>query len=226
MREATEEEREASDSIIRVRTCSAAMGRAMVELRRKRGMTQRVTASMATISENHVGKLERGEVLDPGLVSVAKMARALKTSVAPLVFAFAGLPGPALTANGRCMEYPAPTTAPSLALGAMLRTLRRQVDVSQVVLAEEAGLAPATLSRLESGKKKDPALGTLVCIAHALAWVDASVRADDMLVQLSATFAGEIDLPKDALRWLRRRRFVVIEGEIPSIGHSASPTDG
>jgi transcriptional regulator with XRE-family HTH domain len=185
---------------------SVAMGKAIIELRHRRGLTQRQLATRAGLSENHVGKLERGEVADPGLTSIAKVARALDISVTYFVLAFAGRPRRPTTRASPDEQRRPPSITPATALGAVVRMLRRRTELSQAVLAEAAGLAAPTLSRIECGKKQDLAVGTLVRLAGALAAGDETMSEESVLAQLSSTFAEELDVPVEALRWLRRRR--------------------
>ena len=187
------------------------MSAAILEVRRRRGMTQRQVAARGNISENHVGKLERAEVPDPGLLSVAKIARGLDVSAVPFVLAYAGRRSTPSFARPRHYHL----VAPCLALGATLRSLRRSIDLSQAALAEKASLAPTTLSLLEGGRKTDPALRTLVQIAYAVERSQGDRHAEEVLGLLVGAFAGETPLSPEAMRWLRRRHD---RGEIPSIG--------
>lgn len=52
--------------------------------------------------------------------------------------------------------------------GAMLKTLREQKGLTQVELAERAGIVQGYLAMIESGERKNPSLDVLKRIAKAL----------------------------------------------------------
>ncbi|WP_346536853.1 GNAT family N-acetyltransferase [Micromonospora sp. DPT] len=56
---------------------------------------------------------------------------------------------------------------PSVDLGAALRALRRQADLSQRELAERSGVPQATIARIESGRTTDPRFRTVEQLVRA-----------------------------------------------------------
>ncbi|WP_446212425.1 GNAT family N-acetyltransferase [Micromonospora sp. IBSANI012] len=56
---------------------------------------------------------------------------------------------------------------PSVDLGAALRALRRQADLSQRELAEQSGVPQATIARIESGRTTDPRFRTVEQLVRA-----------------------------------------------------------
>jgi len=53
-------------------------------------------------------------------------------------------------------------------LARRIKEFREDLDMQQKVLSIESGVPQATISRLESGKIKDPRLSTIYKIAEAL----------------------------------------------------------
>ena len=53
-------------------------------------------------------------------------------------------------------------------MGARLRELREQANLTQEGLAHRAGVSSAAIFRIEQGRPSDPKLSTLVALAQAL----------------------------------------------------------
>lgn len=62
------------------------------------------------------------------------------------------------------------------ALGRAIRELRAEREITQAVLAEDAGLTVAALSRIERGRT-NPTWGTVVALAAALGTTVAGLAA-------------------------------------------------
>lgn len=56
-----------------------------------------------------------------------------------------------------------------------LRTIRRLKDITQVQLAEMAGVEPSTISDIERGKNRNPSFDTVLRLSQAL-----GLRPDEM----------------------------------------------
>jgi transcriptional regulator with XRE-family HTH domain len=84
--------------------------------------------------------------------------------------------------------------ATAMDLGAMLRVLRREADLSQRELADLAGLPQSTLSRIEAGTAWDPKFRTIERLVRA---AGAALAVDKVDVDVRAV--GRVDdEPRDA----------------------------
>lgn len=81
-------------------------------------------------------------------------------------------------------------------LGARIRTLREERELTQKQLADRVGITAAHISLIERGERT-ASLGTLVCIAEVLdvslseLFLDADLEPPKELARLSAAIAGQ-----------------------------------
>lgn len=74
--------------LVMVRAALALFGETVRTLRHARGWSQSELAERANLHINFVGRLERGEIVSPELVSVLKLAVGLKVPPASLLACF------------------------------------------------------------------------------------------------------------------------------------------
>ena len=71
---------------------------------------------------------------------------------------------------------------PDMAIGQIVRRLRKLRGLTQLQLANAAGITPSGLAALEYGVNTDPRASTIKKLAHAL-----QVTANDLLAEESLT---------------------------------------
>jgi len=108
-------------------------------------------------------------------------------------------------------------------VGANLKRLRDQRDMSQRALAEKAGVHPITISKLETGVSQDADLSTIRALAGALGVHDSDITGT--LAHSPAPLVDEyvqspwasIDKPTvEELHWLRSLPGIVFRGVAPT----------
>jgi transcriptional regulator with XRE-family HTH domain len=173
------------------------MGAKIRQLRDAADLSQMELGARAGMHHNYVGILERGEVANPGLATVHRIAVGLRTSIAPLARAFvqAGLPQTgSLTPTPRARRVVA--SGGPKRLGHGLALLRTTAGLTQLGLAKTAGMHRAYLGSLEAGAKQNPGLATITRIVESLDFCTDEIAI--VVGWLAQVFAGEIST--DAFR--------------------------
>ncbi len=173
-----------------------AMGAVLRELREMRGLTQAELARAALISRKVAGAHERGQVRNPSLLCVSRLADALEVSTAVFSLAFVRPAGctsvSAVLDRSRRSRRPARLRGGSehhgpRVLGTTLRALRSRAGVTQA----EMGVGKY-LSALERGQTEVPGLLTVALLATRLvSRSQVPLAAEAVAVQLVCAFAGE-----------------------------------
>jgi transcriptional regulator with XRE-family HTH domain len=179
----------------------AALGRLVRQRRVHRGWSQATLANRTGTSANHIGVIERGELTTPRLRLVGLLAAGLDVSVAPLVISFIRPPASQAPLSLLDSESAEAASTPILArksslaavrLGIALSDRRARARLTQAQLAVLAGVSKSTIQKLERGSTRDPALLTVVHVAHGLSRAGAEAPGLDALaVRLVHAFVSE-----------------------------------
>jgi len=186
---------------------AAALGRADVERgARAMGATIRALRSYAHMSQfalgervsmhtNYIGAIERGEIWNPGLETVDRVAEGLGVSVAVLAESYATAAEQLTlrvdTTGGRPQRIAAAYDAK--ALGAAIRLTRRLANLTQQQLADETGLHRNHIGSIEAAEKPTRRIATIARIAHGLT-AHLGNQAPPLLPLLVQVFTGEATL--------------------------------
>lgn len=197
-----------------------ALGLVIKQLRQARELTQASLAMRAGMSPNAIGGFERGEVQNPGLVGITRVALALDVSVAVFGAAFV-LPVGSVAMAAVLSGHPrAQAQRPGLsrrssesdgprALGATLHELRGRAGMTQVALARAAQLGSKYISDLERGATKEPGLLTIATLADGVSPPDAGVVVvAGVVARLACAFVGESFAAPRVQEYLRHPRSV------------------
>lgn len=175
------------------------MGEVIRHLRRSQGFTQAAFAACAGLAPNALGALERGEVSNPRLSSVSRVAAALHISTpvlgvafvlrveeATLLAAFTNMRFRPVGSGEKVRGRHGPRT-----VAVTIKDLRGQAGLTQSALADLAGVG-MYVGDLEQGRTNDPGLATMALLANALASrLGGQATVDIVLAKLICAFAGD-----------------------------------
>jgi transcriptional regulator with XRE-family HTH domain len=169
-----------------------AMGETILALRSHAHMSQLALGERVSMHTNYIGAIERGEIWNPGLETVDRIAEGLGVSVAVLAESYATaaerLTLRVDTTGGRPRRVAAPYDAQ--ALGAAIRLVRRQLDLTQQQLADESGLHRNHIGSIETGEKATRRIATIARVAHGLT-AHLGGKVPSLLPLLVQVFTGE-----------------------------------
>jgi transcriptional regulator with XRE-family HTH domain len=178
------------------------MGATIRALRGHARVSQIALGRRIAMHHNYLGAIERGEIANPGLETVDRIANGLGVSIAVLAESYATASSePRLrvdTTGGRPArlsdEYDAK------ALGEAIRIVRRRLDLTQTQLGKAIGLHRNHLGSVEAGENPSRGIATIACVAHGLT---ARLAADEppLLPLLAQTFTGEVTLAEVRARF-------------------------
>jgi transcriptional regulator with XRE-family HTH domain len=143
---------------------------------------------------NYLGAIERGEIHNPGLETVDRIAAGLDVSVAVLARSYAAASDELAlrvdATGGRPQQLATPYDAK--ALGAAIRIVRRAAGLTQAQLGDVAGLHRNHVGSVELAEQPTRGIATIARIAHGLA---IGLRADESLLPLFVqAFTGDATL--------------------------------
>jgi len=177
-----------------VERSARAMGATIRALRGHTHISQTTLGRRVSMHANYLGAIERGEIRNPGLETVDRIADGLNVSVAVLARSYAAASDEAAlrveATRRRSQKRAAPYDAK--ALGAAIRIVRRRLGLTQEQLAETVGLHRNHLGSIELGEQPTRGVATIARIAHGLS---VRLRADEPLLPLFVqAFTGEATL--------------------------------
>ena len=171
------------------------MGATIRALRGHAHISQIALGRRVSMHANYLGAIERGEIHNPGLETVDRIAGGLGVSVAVLARSYAdGSDETALRVDatgGR--PQPLATPYDAKALGEAIRIMRRAAGLTQEQLADIVGLHRNHLGSIEVGEQPTRGIATIARIANGL----TTRLGDDelaLLPLLVQTFTGEATL--------------------------------
>jgi transcriptional regulator with XRE-family HTH domain len=169
-----------------------AMGATIRALRGHAHISQLALGDRVGMHTNYIGAIERGEIWNPGLETVDRIAEGLGVSVAALAQSYATAAEQLAlrvdTTGGRprrvAMAYDA------TALGAAVRLARRLVGLTQQQLADETGLHRNHIGSIETSEKRTRRIATIARVAHGVT-AHLGDEAPSLLPLLAQVFTGE-----------------------------------
>jgi transcriptional regulator with XRE-family HTH domain len=172
------------------------MGATIRALRGHAHISQTTLGRRVSMHANYLGAIERGEIHNPGLETVDRIAAGLDVSVAVLARSYAAASEEIAlrvdATGGRPQQLATPYDAK--ALGAAIRIVRRAVGLTQAQLAAIAGLHRNHVGSVELGEQPMRGIATIARIAHGLSvGIGADTSVLPLLVQ---TFTGEATLSR------------------------------
>lgn len=169
-----------------------ALGATIRALRGHARLSQEALGKQAALNPTYLGALERGEIANPGLGLLVRVAHGLRVSIAVLAESYAAPPvHDALRVD--TTKWTASRREPVEdieALGRAIRLLRRERGLTQEGFALHTGIHRSYLGSVEVGERRVPGIATLARIAQGL----ARDAADSPLPLLTRIFAGEATL--------------------------------
>ena len=172
-----------------------AMGATIRALRGHAHLSQLALGRRVSMHANYLGAIERGEIRNPGLETVDRIAAGLDVSVAVLAQSYADACDETALRVDATGGRPQPLATPydAKAVGKAIRIVRRAVGLTQEQLAGIAGMHRNHLGSIEVGEKPTRGIATISRIAHGLT---ARLGDDEpaLLPLLVQTFTGEATL--------------------------------
>jgi len=144
---------------------------------------------------NYLGAIERGEIANPGLETVDRIARGLDVSIAVLAESYATAPSEAALRVDATGGRPQRLTEgyDAKALGTAIRIVRRRLDLTQAQLADAVGIHRNQIGSIEVGERSSRGIATIARVAHALT-MQMGADESPLLPLLAQTFTGEATL--------------------------------
>lgn len=171
-----------------------AMGATIRALRGHAHISQVTLGRRVLMHANYLGAIERGEIHNPGLETVDRVAAGLGVSVAVLARSYAGASDEIAlrvdATGGRPEQLAAPYDAK--ALGAAIRAARRAAGLTQAQLGDLAGLHRNHVGSIEAGEQPTRGIATIARIAQGLTL--ALHAGESLLPIIVQTFTGEATL--------------------------------
>lgn len=169
-----------------------ALGATIRALRGHARLSQEALGKRAGLNPTYLGALERGEIPNPGLGLLVRIAHGLRVSIAVLAESYAAPLAPdALRVD--TTRWPAPRRGPVEDIGALgraVRLIRRDRGLTQEQFALDSGIHRSYLGSVEAGDRRIPGIATVARIAQGL----ARGAEDAPLPLLTRVFAGEATL--------------------------------
>jgi transcriptional regulator with XRE-family HTH domain len=170
------------------------MGATIRALRSHEHLSQVTLGRRVSIHANYLGAIERGEIHNPGLDTVDRIAEGLGVSVAVLARSYAvasRVTALQIDATGGRPERVA-AQYDAKVLGEAIRTVRRLLSLTQEQLAAIIGLHRNHLGSIEVGEQPTRGIATISRIAHGLT---ARLGSSEPLLPLFVqAFTGEVTL--------------------------------
>jgi transcriptional regulator with XRE-family HTH domain len=171
------------------------MGATIRALRGHAHISQIALGRRVSMHANYLGAIERGEIRNPGLETIDRIADGLGLSVAVLARSYADASDETAlrvdATGGRPQRLGRPCDAK--ALGEAIKVVRRAVGLTQEQLADIVGLHRNHLGSIEVGEQPTRGIATIARIAWGL-----TTRLGDeeptLLPLLAQTFTGEVTL--------------------------------
>jgi transcriptional regulator with XRE-family HTH domain len=178
-----------------VERSARAMGATIRALRGHAHISQITLGKRVPMHANYIGAIERGEILNPRLETVDRIAEGLEVSVAVLVESYASDSGTGPQQVDATGGRPERTAAAydAKVLGAAIRLVRRQLGITQAQLADAIGLHHNHLGSIEAGEKPSRGIATIARVAHELT-VKLGADEPPLLPLLAQAFTGEVTL--------------------------------
>ena len=188
------------------------MGAMIRVLRRRTGMSQDALGARCAMHPHYLGALERGDIANPGIATVGRVARGLQASIGVIAGSYASsgvtqLPVGIALRPGRTSDDTPYESAHEL--GRAIRLIRRRLDLTQAEMADLVGLHRGYLSSIEAGEKRNPGLRTITRVARGLIAQPDELSA--RVAELAKVFAGELTFDE-----IRKR-------DLPTTSGSPSP---
>jgi transcriptional regulator with XRE-family HTH domain len=170
------------------------MGATIRALRGHAHISQIALGERVAMHHNYLGAIERGEIRNPGLETVDRIAAGLGVSIAVLARSYADASEEAAlgieATGGRPRRLSSNYDAK--ALGAAIRIARRRLGLTQTRLADIVGLHRNHLGSIEAGATSSRGIATIARVAQALT-EQLAVEAP-LLPLLAQTFTAEATL--------------------------------
>jgi transcriptional regulator with XRE-family HTH domain len=171
------------------------MGATIRALRGHAHISQIALGQRVTMHANYLGAIERGEIANPGLETVDRIAGGLDVSIAVLAESYATAPSEAALRVDATGGRPQRLTEAydAKALGDAIRIVRRHLDLTQAQLANAIGIHRNQLGSIEVGERSSRGIATIARVASGLA---THIGADEppLLSLLAQVFNGEAAL--------------------------------
>jgi transcriptional regulator with XRE-family HTH domain len=171
------------------------MGATIRALRGHAHISQIALGRRVGIHPNYLGAIERGEIENPGLETVDRVARGLDVSIAVLAESYVTAPSDGAlrvdTTGGRPQRLTEKYDAK--ALGDAIRIVRRRLDLTQTQLAEAIGIHRNQLGNIEVGERSSRGIATIARVACVLT-VQLGADEPPLLPLLAQVFNGEVTL--------------------------------
>lgn len=171
------------------------MGATIRALRGHAHISQIALGRRVTMHANYLGAVERGEIANPGLETVDRIASGLDVSIAVLAESYATAPSEAALRVDATGGRPQRLTEAydAKALGDAIRIVRRHLDLTQAQLANAIGIHRNQLGSIEVGERSSRGIATIARVAFGLA---THLGADEppLLPLLAQVFNGEATL--------------------------------
>lgn len=172
-----------------------AMGATIRALRGHAHISQIALGTRMSMHPNYLGAVERGEVRNPGLETVDRIADGLSVSIAVLARSYAA------ASQERALRVDATGGRPkrvaaaydAKALGEAIRIARRQLELTQQQLADLIDLHRNHVGSIEAGETASRGIATIARVAHGL---QTQLGADEpqLLPLFAQAFTGEVTL--------------------------------
>ena len=189
-----------------------AMGAMIRVLRRRTGMSQSALGARCAMHPHYLGAIERGDVANPGVATVSRIADGLHASIGVLAGSYASTGVTQLPVGiAADREWASGDTAyvGAREMGRAIRLLRRRLELTQGEIADLVGLHRGYISSLEAGDKRNPGLRTITRVAQGL--IAQPDELSTRVAELAKVFTGELTVDE-----LRRR-------DLPTTSGSTNP---
>lgn len=172
-----------------------ALGDLLRRLRAHEALSQVATARRIGMHPSYYSSLERGAVSNPGLMTLARLARGFGIGIGPLAKSYASrelveLPARNAPAPPDGVEPIARGRERAAAMGRALATMRERAGLTQARLAETSGLQRSYVATIESGAKANTGIATVARLVDGI--VPAGTDLSVVIPPLAQVFTGEL----------------------------------
>jgi transcriptional regulator with XRE-family HTH domain len=195
------------------------MGATIRALRGHAHISQIALGRRVTMHANYLGAIERGEIANPGLETVDRIASGLDVSIAVLAESYATAPSEAALRVDATGGRPQRLTAgyDAKALGDAIRIVRRRLDLTQTQLAEAIGIHRNQLGSIEVAERSSRGIATIARVAHGLT-TQLGANEPPLLPLLAQVFNGEATLAEVRERFASKPSGSSVARTVPHVG--------
>lgn len=172
-----------------------ALGDLLRRLRAREALSQVAMARRIGMHPSYYSSLERGAVSNPGLMTLARLARGFGIGIGPLAKSYASrervaLPARVAPAPPEGVEPIAHGRERAAAMGRALAAMRERAGLTQSRLAEASGLQRTYVATIESGAKANTGIATVARLVDGI--VPAGTDLSVVIPLLAQVFTGEL----------------------------------